>query len=74
MLTADGNRLPESLCRRPDRDSDRCYAEHQVTGWYNDFHPSSRFWPLQLVETGLLLVLAAAVTYAAFRLLRRLVA
>ncbi|MFD6436010.1 hypothetical protein [Streptomyces venezuelae] len=72
MLTADGKRLPESLCWSPDPEA--CYTEHQVTGWYSDFHPSSHFWPLQLVETGILLVLAAAVTYAAFRILRRRVA
>ncbi|MEW2394155.1 hypothetical protein AB0933_37935 [Streptomyces venezuelae] len=76
MLTADGKRLPESLClgRDPAGDTEACYTKHQVTGWYSDFHPSSHFWPLQLVETGILLVLAAAVTYAAFRLLRRRVA
>ncbi|MFI7321551.1 ABC transporter permease [Streptomyces venezuelae] len=72
MLTADGERLPESLCWGPDPKG--CMTEHQVTGWYSDFHPSSHFWPLQLVETGILLLLAAAVTYAAFRLLRRRVA
>ncbi|MFK4065692.1 hypothetical protein [Streptomyces sp. NPDC029674] len=70
MLTSDGSRLPETLCWKPDREPDPCYAEHQVTGWYSDFHPSSHFWPLQLVETGLVLALAAAATYAAFRLLR----
>ncbi|WAL96356.1 hypothetical protein [Streptomyces sp. Je 1-369] len=72
MLTADGKRLPESLCWGPDPEA--CLTEHQVTGWYSDFHPSSHFWPLQLVETGILLVLAAVVTYAAFRLLRHRVA
>ncbi|MGW6529729.1 hypothetical protein [Streptomyces venezuelae] len=72
MLTADGTRLPEELCWVSDPKA--CYTKHQVTGWYSDFHPSSHFWPLQLVETGILLVLAAAVTYAAFRLLRRRVA
>ncbi|WP_409237885.1 hypothetical protein [Streptomyces sp. PA5.6] len=74
MLTADGKRLPETLCWDSSREPDPCYAEHQVTGWYSDFHPSSHFWPLQLVETGILLALAAAVTYAAFRILRRRVA
>ncbi|MEU2496187.1 hypothetical protein [Streptomyces sp. NPDC007883] len=34
-------------------------------------HPPSHFWPIQLVETGILLALAAAATYAAFRVLRR---
>lgn len=35
------------------------------------FHPESHFWPLQLVETGILLTLAAIATLAAFVFLRR---
>ncbi|MDN3028794.1 hypothetical protein [Streptomyces sp. S.PB5] len=35
------------------------------------YHPQSHFWPLQYVETGLLLAVAAAATAAAFLLLRR---
>ncbi|MFC5219335.1 hypothetical protein [Streptomyces coerulescens] len=35
------------------------------------YHPPSHFWPLQYVETGLLLALAAAATLAAFAVLRR---
>ncbi|AZQ35736.1 hypothetical protein EJ357_21390 [Streptomyces cyaneochromogenes] len=35
------------------------------------FHPRSHFWPLQLVETGILLAVAATATLAAFWLLRR---
>ncbi|MEV8435594.1 hypothetical protein [Streptomyces chartreusis] len=35
------------------------------------FHPQSHFWPLQLVETGILLAVAATATLAAFWLLRR---
>lgn len=35
------------------------------------YHPRSHFWPLQYVETGLLLAIAAAATAAAFVLLRR---
>ncbi|SDN50753.1 hypothetical protein [Streptomyces wuyuanensis] len=34
-------------------------------------HPPSHFWPIQLVETGIVLALAAAATYAALRVLRR---
>ena len=36
-----------------------------------DIHPVSHLWPLQLVETGIILVLAVAVTFAAFRVLGR---
>jgi hypothetical protein len=35
------------------------------------YHPRSHFWPLQYVETGLFLTIAAAATAAAFLLLRR---
>ncbi|MCX5409725.1 hypothetical protein OHA37_38445 [Streptomyces sp. NBC_00335] len=35
------------------------------------YHPESHFWPLQLVESAILLTLAAAVISAAFALLRR---
>ncbi|MFI9754028.1 hypothetical protein [Streptomyces collinus] len=35
------------------------------------FHPESHFWPLQYVETGLLLAVAATATAAAFVLLAR---
>ncbi|WP_369170376.1 hypothetical protein AB5J49_22230 [Streptomyces sp. R28] len=35
------------------------------------YHPQSHFWPLQYVETGILLAVAAVATLAAFRLLRR---
>ncbi|WP_432073109.1 ABC transporter permease [Streptomyces wuyuanensis] len=34
-------------------------------------HPPSHFWPIQLVESGIVLALAAVATYAAFRVLRR---
>jgi hypothetical protein len=34
-------------------------------------HPSAHFWPLQLVETGIVLAVAALATTAAFLVLRR---
>ncbi|UIX32904.1 ABC transporter permease [Streptomyces sp. GQFP] len=46
-----------------------CYA--QCVNHYRDYHPSSHFWPLQLMETGIVLALVAAATAAAFWLLRR---
>ncbi|MGW7071590.1 hypothetical protein ACWGII_22470 [Streptomyces sp. NPDC054855] len=72
-ITADGGRLPESVCSDgvANYSYKQCLDKHQITGWYNDFHPSSHFWPLQFVETGIVLALAAAATYAAFRVLRR---
>ncbi|KMS69263.1 hypothetical protein ACM01_35640 [Streptomyces viridochromogenes] len=35
------------------------------------YHPQSHFWPLQYVETGILLAVAAAATLTAFAVLRR---
>ncbi|MFF5482996.1 hypothetical protein ACFY5C_37595 [Streptomyces sp. NPDC012935] len=35
------------------------------------FHPRTHYWPIQYVETGILLAVAAAATLAAFWLLRR---
>ncbi|NNN37085.1 hypothetical protein HLK59_43440 [Streptomyces sp. S3(2020)] len=37
---------------------------------YGTYHPSSHFWPLHLVETGIVLAVAALATLAAFLLLR----
>ncbi|MET7701749.1 MULTISPECIES: hypothetical protein [unclassified Streptomyces] len=49
----------------------RCLTEHGLTGTYVKYHPESHFWPLHLVETGIVLAVAAAATAAAFWLLRR---
>ncbi|WP_406452831.1 hypothetical protein OG782_20005 [Streptomyces sp. NBC_00876] len=71
-MMAGEQRLPDGTCYRdPVPDVDRCLADHHVTGTYTDYHPASHFWPLQLVETGILLVLAAAAVAVAFRVLRR---
>ncbi|MET9803003.1 ABC transporter permease [Streptomyces sp. NPDC006368] len=70
FLTASGGRLPYDVCRlRTGTES--CPADLHVTASYTDYHPASHFWPLQLIETGIVLALATAATYAAFRLLRR---
>ncbi|MGW7289784.1 ABC transporter permease [Streptomyces sp. NPDC054847] len=69
LLTSTGERLPDSLCFEPGYEA--CAARHDVTGVYQDHHPFSHLWPLQLVETGIVLALAAAAAYAAFRVFRR---
>ncbi|MEU1850215.1 hypothetical protein ABZ499_13310 [Streptomyces sp. NPDC019990] len=48
-----------------------CPAESAITGYYAVYHPSSHFWPLQLMETGIALAFAAVAVVAAFWLLRR---
>ncbi len=66
-LTSSGARIADPICV----DDAKCLAEHDVVGFYRDFHPSSHFWPLQLVETGLVLTVAALAVLVAFRLLKR---
>jgi hypothetical protein len=49
----------------------RCLDDMGVTGYYAVYHPESDFWPLHLVETGIVLAVAALAAFLAFRLLRR---
>ncbi|MCX4549284.1 MULTISPECIES: hypothetical protein [unclassified Streptomyces] len=69
-ITSTGRHLPDSTCPGP-HDVQQCWADHDVTGWYRTYHPASHFWPLQLMETGIVLAIAALVTAAAFQVLRR---
>ncbi|MEU2077427.1 ABC transporter permease [Streptomyces sp. NPDC013489] len=84
LLTSSGVRFDQTICwdevnRTPGVDSmndggmkifERCLAQHDVTSQYVDYHPQSHFWPTQLIESGILLALAALALYAAFRVLR----
>ncbi|MGX2995618.1 ABC transporter permease [Streptomyces sp. JNUCC 64] len=56
-----------------DKAYEACLADRGITGRWADYHPQSHFWPLQLVETALVLAVAAAVVFIALRVLRRLV-
>ncbi|MFE3643428.1 hypothetical protein ACFXOM_20905 [Streptomyces sp. NPDC059169] len=49
----------------------RCRPPGGIAGRYEVYHPASHFWPLQLVESGLVLATAALLTVAAFRMVRR---
>ncbi|MFB8266646.1 ABC transporter permease [Streptomyces sp. NPDC055955] len=66
-VTASGARVADPLCRADTS----CLTRHDVTGFYREFQPASHFWPLQLVETGILLGLTALAVTAVFALLRR---
>ncbi|MEV5198693.1 ABC transporter permease subunit [Streptomyces sp. NPDC053720] len=70
-LTAAGERLPPDACLDWNSDFKQCLADKGITHRYIDYHPASHFWPLQLVETGILLALAALAVALAFRVLRR---
>ncbi|MEU9762552.1 ABC transporter permease subunit [Streptomyces sp. NPDC001834] len=70
-LTADSERLPDDACRSWGADVKQCLADKGITRGYVDYRLDSHFWPLQLVETGILLALAALAVLLAFRVLRR---
>ncbi|MFE7390628.1 ABC transporter permease [Streptomyces sp. NPDC057582] len=73
MLTASGKEIYWIDCLRADLGGDLagCLRNRGGITDFSDYHPASHFWPLQLVETGILLVLAAAAVALAFRVLRR---
>jgi len=69
-----GRRTPDfdlGPCDRTGTSPARCLDDLGVTGSYTRFHPESHFWPLQCVETGIVLGVAVLATAAAFLLLRR---
>ena len=47
------------------------YAKLDAVGYYNEYHPQSHYWPLQLTATAIILAVTAALTVTAFRLLQR---
>ncbi|MFF9344367.1 MULTISPECIES: hypothetical protein [unclassified Streptomyces] len=71
MLTSSGERLlwDDCLTARPDS-ARQCMTDRGGVLEFVDIHPASHYWPLQLVESGICLALAALAAYAAFRLLR----
>lgn len=72
VVTASGERVPEAFCDVELADEvASCLDRFGGVDFYADVHPAAHFLPLQLVETGVALALAAALTAAAFRLLRR---
>ncbi|WP_406094347.1 ABC transporter permease [Streptomyces sp. NBC_01013] len=75
MLTPSGKELYWKDCwdavpTHPE-DPASCLRDRGGVTDFADYHPASHFWPLQLVETGILLVLTAAAVALAFRVLRR---
>ncbi|MGY1498990.1 ABC transporter permease [Streptomyces sp. QTS52] len=66
-LTSTGKHISDPICVADTK----CLADHDVVGFYRDYHPVSHFWPLQLTETGVVLALTTAATAAALLLLRR---
>ncbi|MFD8210980.1 hypothetical protein ACFV2S_31815 [Streptomyces sp. NPDC059695] len=70
MVTASGERVGWEYCSTRAETARACLVGRGGVADYVDFHPSTHFWPLQLVETGILLALAALAVLTAFRVLR----
>ena len=47
------------------------YAKLDAVGYYNEYHPQSHYWPLQLTATAIILAVTAVLTLATFALLKR---
>lgn len=73
VITAAGRQGNNHACVGSDSAADlkRCVTESGATDFYAVVHPASHYWPLQLVETGVVLTVAGLATAAAFWLLRR---
>ncbi|WP_406861794.1 hypothetical protein ABZO31_15440 [Streptomyces sp. HUAS MG47] len=71
MVTAAGDRIRSGDCFATPGNPRGCMTARGGVSDYIDIHPASHFWPLQLVESGICIVVAGLATYAAFRLLRR---
>ncbi|KUN80219.1 ABC transporter permease [Streptomyces griseoruber] len=63
--------LDYSRCEGGDAEIRRCLDDLGVTGYYATYHPESHYWPIQLVETGILLTVTALATAAVYWLVRR---
>ncbi|MBX9423887.1 ABC transporter permease subunit [Streptomyces lateritius] len=71
MLTASGERLSWTDCYvTHPQNAARCMADRGGVVEFIDTHPASHYWPIQFVETGIVLALAALAAFAAFRVLR----
>ncbi|CAM5614116.1 hypothetical protein GCM10010329_18450 [Streptomyces spiroverticillatus] len=77
MVTDSGRRLDWEGCwsrqaAETYSDPNACMTARGAVEHFSDVHPASHFWPLQLVEAGVVLALAAGTVWLAFRVLRRL--
>ncbi|MFR9675432.1 hypothetical protein [Streptomyces sp. TR02-1] len=73
VVTPSGERIGMEACRVSSGgvNIQRCMEKTGATEVYGFLHPTSHYWPLQWVETGILLAAAGLLTFLAFRLLRR---
>ncbi|MGW0712455.1 ABC transporter permease [Streptomyces sp. NPDC002643] len=66
IVTTTGDHISSVACTADD-----ACGRTDIAAYYTEYHPSSHFWPLQLVETGIVLTLTALLILAAFAVLRR---
>ncbi|MFD4547119.1 ABC transporter permease [Streptomyces sp. NPDC058466] len=72
VLTSSGERIADAYCGSGTYAScQAAYDKLDAVSFYNDYHPQSHYWPLQLTASALVLAVTAALTVAAFRLLKR---
>ncbi|WP_405797536.1 ABC transporter permease [Streptomyces sp. NBC_01506] len=71
VVLPDGSRMTYEQCWDMGLSKSPCDPHTANVSGFVDYHPEGHFWPLQLVETGLVLLLAAACVFAAFKVLRR---
>ncbi|MEU6986787.1 ABC transporter permease [Streptomyces sp. NPDC046324] len=71
LLDSTGARVPGWFCDPETVPTSMCRVDVTVTAEYLDYHPESHFWPTQLIETGIVVALAALTLLVAFRVLRR---
>ncbi|MEV8424012.1 ABC transporter permease [Streptomyces niveus] len=73
VVLADGSQMTYQQCLDMGFSKSPCEPGTPLTAatHFYEYHPESHFWPLQLVETGIVLVLAAACVFAAFKVLGR---
>ena len=73
MITKSGRHVSGSYCDGQTSPGGlrTCLSDHGAVDLYAKIHPTSHYWPIQLVETGIVLALAAAAVAAAFWALRR---
>ncbi|WP_328439931.1 ABC transporter permease [Streptomyces sp. NBC_00444] len=72
LVTTSGDRIADPNCGGTFIPECRPVMERlDAAAYYTDYHPASHYWPLQLTATSIVLVVAAAATLIAFRLVKR---
>jgi hypothetical protein len=72
LVTSTGGHIADPHCGSIDWARCRTlYTKLDAVNYYNDYHPQSHYWPLQLTATAIILAVTAALAVAAFRLLQR---